>query len=93
MTEKQQETYDNLLKVPGIHKSSYPNYEDHVYLKVIGRGATASIKVHKSGDFSFVIQARGKYRYIKNVDGFMEKLFPQTVVGLAFHLDRLYIKK
>lgn len=93
MTEKQQETYDALLSIPNIYKSSYPNIDDNVYLRVVGKGSFASIKIHKSGDFSFVIRIKNKYRYIKNVDSFMERLFKETIIGLAFHLDKLYIKK
>lgn len=106
MSERERETYENLLKVPGIYESTYPNYEALIYLTVIGREITASIQIHISGNFSFVVQTsedsydvgdcyiktdRGRYRYIKDVDAFMEKLYPSTVVGLAFHLDKLYI--
>ena|SRR5690606_7528632 len=93
MTEKQEETYNNLLKIPGIYRPPYPNYEDLIYLTVIGRGITAGIQIHKSGDFSFFIPDRGRRRYIKDVDAFIERLSPPTVVGFAFHLDKLYIIK
>lgn len=95
MTEKQKKTYEDLLKIPSIYQASYPNGDEDVYLKIIGQDRLASIKVHRSGDFSFVVKVgkhNNKYRYIKRVDNFMERLFPETMVGLAYHLDKLYRK-
>lgn len=94
MTPKQKETYENLLKIPNIHKPQRPhdrpNYGEEVYLNIIGVTERGHIKIHRSGDFSFVFRVNKKYRYIKNIDSFMNKLFKSTQVGLAYHFDLLY---
>lgn len=96
MTEDQINTCDNLLKIPHIYKTSSPvlHLLDQVYLDVIGKNHKRYyIKVHESGDFSFVKRfgpRMSKYRYKKNVDMIIAGLFPETVSGLAYHLDLLY---
>lgn len=95
MNSKQKETYEELIKLPNIYEATYPSYDDRVYLRVVGKKVAAQIKIHDSGHFSFVTRygkRKSKYRYIKNVDAVLDKLYPETVVGLAFHLDKLYIK-